>query len=131
MASGKKKKDQSDNQQEVASKKIKTWKIWINIKEEDVEPVPVDEIDLFSEPAMNNAYAICHNVQVSEGVICRTMTRGLLRISCSTEDIVGWEHQRSQGEKERKLLNSYFLQWRELVGSSCDHTFSPFWKLNE
>ena len=26
--------------------------------------VPISEMDLFSEPAMNNAYNICHNVQV-------------------------------------------------------------------
>ena len=28
--------------------------------------VPISEMDLFSVPAMNNAYNICHNVQVGD-----------------------------------------------------------------
>lgn len=34
-------------------------------EEEEVEKeTPPDKMDLFGEPAMNNAYLICHNVQV-------------------------------------------------------------------
>jgi len=33
-------------------------------EEEEVEKeTPPDKMDLFGEPAMNNAYLICHNVQ--------------------------------------------------------------------
>ena len=31
---------------------------------DDIEAVPVEDIDLFSEAAMLNAYTICHNIQV-------------------------------------------------------------------
>jgi hypothetical protein len=36
------------------------------IRQDDIEPVPNSEIDVFSEVAMNNAYSICHNVQVKQ-----------------------------------------------------------------
>ena len=33
-------------------------------EEENEKEIPPDKMDLFGEPAMNNAYLICHNVQV-------------------------------------------------------------------
>ena len=33
-------------------------------EEENDKEIPPDKMDLFGEPAMNNAYLICHNVQV-------------------------------------------------------------------
>ena len=37
-----------------------------NIEEQvEEKEVPVDKMDLFGVEAMNNAYMICHNVQVS------------------------------------------------------------------
>ena len=34
------------------------------VQEENEREVPISEMDLFGQPAMNNAYLICHNIQV-------------------------------------------------------------------
>ena len=59
-------------------------------------------LDLLSEPAMNNAVNICHNIQVclsNKIMICPTL---FFRTSCSFEDISGIRNQRKQTRKRKR-----------------------------
>ena len=57
--------------------------------------------DILSEPAMHNAYFICHNVQV--GNLCIFLCSFvLLRIWCISEDSFGRERLKERGKGKRK-----------------------------
>ena len=60
-----KKKGEEEAQEVIIQNPMCHELIQLHTQEENEREVPISEMDLFGQPAMDNAYLICHNVQVS------------------------------------------------------------------